>query len=328
MQLYRNCVDLVIPTALLFGQALLCPAQSAPTSKTAPAKVPARIQSGTKKLGSPQQSLDQLLADAVQRNDLRVVQALLTSGANPNARNNMGSPAVMVAANRGYLLIVATLLDHKANPNLHSFNKEGGKEGGKALLEAVVYERVAIVKLLLFHGASVEESYGNGVLQGATPLQIAATGNKGSDFLLPLLLQAGARVDAADAQGNTALHQVAAMGTVRAAQLLLEHGATVDARTWIGTTPLINAALSGNVAMVKFLVAKGANVNARSDAARRAYGRAGFMGDTNTMRKLEQSGRLKSLHEDDASVLEWTMGEHKAEIVALLQQAGAKSPVK
>lgn len=319
-----NCARSVILIALLLGKTPPCSARSASVSKTAPAKVSTRIQPGRKKTVPTLPGINQLLADAVQKNDLRRVQALLAKGASPNARNNTGSPAVMVAANRGYLPIVQTLLGNRANPNLHSFNKKGGT----ALLEAVVYERVAIVKLLLLHGANVEEPYGNGIFKGATPLQMAATSSNENKVLLLLLLKAGARVDAADVQGNTALHQVAASGTVSAAQLLLEHGATVDARTWIGMTPLMNAALGGNVAMVKLLIAKGANVNARSDAVRRAYGRAGFMGDTDTMRKLEQSGRLSNLHEDDASVLEWTMGEHKAEIVALLQQAGAKSPIK
>ncbi len=316
----RNCIGWMGVAALLVGQSSKCRAAPDSASKTAPSKTASRVQTGGRKAPVPAPTHSQRLVEAVQKNNLAAVQALLNQGTNPNARNAMGSPVLMVAANRGYLSIVQALLAHKASLNLHSYNKEGST----ALLEAVVYDRVGIVKLLLSHKAKVDEPYGGGIFQGTTPLMMAIMSSTGTKVLMPLLIEAGANVNASDAQGDTVLHQVAAFGTVEAAQLLLEKGATVDARNSLGMTPLMNAVSKGDAPMVKLFISKGANVNARGDAARRAYGRAAFMGDTATMQKLEKSGRLNTLHEDDASVLDWAMSVgQKPEIITLLKQAGA-----
>ena len=54
------------------------------------------------------------------------------------------------------------------------------------------------------------------------------------------------------------------------------------------------------------------------------HGLAWFVGDKATMKQVEQSGKLKTLHEDGRSVLDWAkIGGYK-EVITFLQAAGAK----
>lgn len=258
------------------------------------------------------------LIEAVRMNNLKAVQALLAKGANPNSRNSAGIPVLTVAAGHGYTAVAEALLRRGASPNA----KDDTNEGATALLEAATYEHAGVAKLLLAHGADANATYDKGALKGSTALMLASMSN--NDSLIKILLDGGAQVNAATEDGDTALHRIASATNAKGARLLLSHGAVVDARNWFGMTPLMTATLAGNVEMVKLLISKGANVNARSDAARRAYGRAAFMGDTITMKQMTKSGRLTILHEDGDSALDLADVLRKTEIIALLKKAGAK----
>ena len=87
----------------------------------------------------------------------------------------------------------------------------------------------------------------------------------GNAALIERLLRAGADVEAANADGQTALMVVARTSRVDAARVLLNHGANVNAsEQWRGQTALMWAAAQVQPAMVRELVAHGADVNARS----------------------------------------------------------------
>ncbi len=73
-------------------------------------------------------------------------------------------------------------------------------------------------------------------------------------------LHAGAKIDAVDADGNTALHIAAAGGFQKLAKYLVEHKADVNARNQFGQTPL-HAVTSADIARI--LVEKGADVNVK-----------------------------------------------------------------
>ena len=72
-----------------------------------------------------------------------------------------------------------------------------------------------------------------------------------------------------DAMGSTALHWASYAGDVEMIKLLLQHGAKVDAANALGTTPLLMAAEVGSVAAVQALLAAGAKVNGESRIADR-----------------------------------------------------------
>jgi ankyrin repeat protein len=78
------------------------------------------------------------------------------------------------------------------------------------------------------------------------------------------LLDRGEAVDAAEADGTTALHWAAQRDDLKTVELLLEAGAAATAANRFGVTPLELAANNGNGAIVERLLAAGADANARS----------------------------------------------------------------
>ena len=77
-----------------------------------------------------------------------------------------------------------------------------------------------------------------------------------------VLLQQHADVNAADADGTTALHWASYRDDLDSANLLIRAGAKVNAATDLGVTPLWNASLNGSEAMVRLLLEARANPNA------------------------------------------------------------------
>ena len=79
---------------------------------------------------------------------------------------------------------------------------------------------------------------------------------------LRTLLEQGADVNAAEADGTTALHWASYRDDVASADLLIRAGARVNAANDLGATALWTASLNGSVAMVRRLLEAGANPNA------------------------------------------------------------------
>ncbi len=76
------------------------------------------------------------------------------------------------------------------------------------------------------------------------------------------LLQKKLDVNAAEADGSTALHWAAYRDDLESADLLIRAGANVNAANDLGVTPLWTASLNGSAAMVRRLLAAHANPNA------------------------------------------------------------------
>ena len=94
-------------------------------------------------------------------------------------------------------------------------------------------------------------------------MQLAA--ETGNTAMIRLLLAAGADVESATAEGQTALMSVARTGNVEAATLLIRRGANVNAsENFGGQTALMWAAARRHPQMVQLLASKGADVNARA----------------------------------------------------------------
>jgi ankyrin repeat protein len=98
---------------------------------------------------------------------------------------------------------------------------------------------------------------------GATPLAVAAVDP--DPAILASLLRAGAHVESANAEGETALMVVARSGNLEAARVLLQRRADVNAvEQWGGQTALMWATARQHPDMVRLLIKSGANVNARA----------------------------------------------------------------
>lgn len=132
------------------------------------------------------------------------------------------------------------------------------------LMRAAAAGDVRTVERLLDGGADADR-----VVPGqGTALILAATA--GADDVVAALLARGADPNLADPAGNrwtnlprTALNGAARAGCVESARLLLDNGARVDAAPEGDATPLMAAARYGHLDVARFLVERGADVDAR-----------------------------------------------------------------
>ncbi|MBI4832487.1 MAG: ankyrin repeat domain-containing protein [Candidatus Lindowbacteria bacterium] len=107
------------------------------------------------------------------------------------------------------------------------------------------------------------------------------------------MLENGARVNARDGVGQTALHFATNYGHSAASLVLLSKGAPVNARDIYGITPLYNAASEGLNDAVRELLSRGARVNLRTvegSTALRIANTRSHLGRSETIRLLEAAG--------------------------------------
>ena len=137
--------------------------------------------------------------------------------------------------------------------------------GSSALIEAVVHDETATVRLLLESGASPTVSDN----RNQTPLAIAAWYCR--EDAVQLLLGHGATLEARDIDGYSPLiTSVQNCADGRLTALLLRSGARVDAKSKNGTTALTSAAFFGNEQAVYILIAAGADTEAKTTSGETA----------------------------------------------------------
>lgn len=93
---------------------------------------------------------------------------------------------------------------------------------------------------------------------------------KGDFEKVETLLKQGAKVNAKNRSGNTALIQAAFGGKEEVVKLLLEYDAEVDGKGKNGGTALIWAASQGHMKVVKILIEHGAKVNEQDNKGKTA----------------------------------------------------------
>ena len=108
-----------------------------------------------------------------------------------------------------------------------------------------------VLLALVFAGAAVD---------AARPPLVEAVKN-GDRAALSALLENKTDVDAAEADGTTALHWASSRDDLESARLLLGGGANVNAANDLGATPLWIACENGSAAMVRTLLQAGADPN-------------------------------------------------------------------
>ena len=218
-----------------------------------------------------------------------IIEKLLKAGADANAVSTEGETALMTASRTGKVDAVKVLLAHGADVNAHE-----SWHGETALMWAVAQKHAAVAKELLAKGADVNahstinkwERQNSAEprekwlpLGGLTALEFAA--RQGCVDCVPVLLQAGADINAADPDGITPLLSAIINGHYDVANLLLEKGANPNVADRTGRTPLFSAVdfhtmpasnrpspkeidnESTSLEVVKTLLAKGADVNAQ-----------------------------------------------------------------
>jgi len=175
------------------------------------------------------------------------------------ARNTIGETPLHVAARLGDRVGVRQLLSRGASINVtvQSAEQYSPAWGDTCLHSAVIERRADLVPLLLEAGAEVNARN----VRGVTPLHRAVERPE----LVDLLLRNGADVNSTDRLGRTPLHYAAATSPRAVIDALLRAGARVEAADNVGRTPLHEAARWGHEECVQQLLAKGADVNQPAD---------------------------------------------------------------
>lgn len=195
------------------------------------------------------------LHDAALKCDYEVVDLLIRNGADPNAKNNDGETPILYASTQENSVDTIRLLIECGAyfVGLHD------KYGLTALLNATYGNELGLVKLLVAHGADVNEKD-----EGRhSPLHYAAQG--GQDEMIEFLLSSGADVNSRSSYERTPLMLVGKFGdNEKCAKILIERGADVDAKDDESNTPLHYSAEHGRMSIIKVLVDGGAEMNARN----------------------------------------------------------------
>jgi ankyrin repeat protein len=159
------------------------------------------------------------LHKAVQQDRLDTVNALISAGANVNAKNRYGSTPLVLAATTGSVAVTDALLKAGADVRVRV------PEMGSVLIAAARTGNPEVIKLLLAAGADVNfpEPY-----SGQTALMWAAA--EGHSNAVKALLVGGAKVDAKAHDQKTALFFAVRKGDLDSVRTLIDAGADVNAR--------------------------------------------------------------------------------------------------
>lgn len=229
-----NWDNFALVTILLEHGADVKPRDKYRTSALALAKSPRVIQALTKKGASLRADGGSILVRAAQRQRRDYLQWLLDRGVSVNARNWRGQTTLMPAASLGDSETVSFLLARGANVNVRD------KDGRTPLIHAASGRTPLVQK----------DTRRSGVLSKA-----------GFIAVMNMLLEKGARINAKDSRGWTALVCAAQNGDTDLVKLLLDKGADVNVRSKAGKTiiQLVRATDSpGRFAVIDLLKKAGA----------------------------------------------------------------------
>lgn len=225
-----------------------------------------------------QQARDSQTIHAAAFGKTGVVDSLLKSGANVNAKDSLGWTPLHHAACGLITETCALLLDSGANVN--ATNADGNTPIILAVFDNKYYCKT--VELLLEKGADPNR-HGNIKLlnlREQTPLMLAAM--SGNAEMAALLLEHGAKINAMDEYGRTALMRAIIEGHNEVTVLLVRNKAYVNARDIHGWTPLMYAAREGQCGIVSLLLENGADPDAKNALGRTALMQAVDNGHSKT----------------------------------------------
>ena len=185
---------------------------------------------------------------AAAAGDDEVAGMLLGASAVTDVADKDGFTALMLAARQGHAPVVRRLLDAGAGTELRD---QAARR--TALDWADAEGRAEVVKLLAQAGASTA---------GLQDVALIDAVTRGQLDEVRRVLAAGARADARNSRGESALFIAAGRASPEIVGALLDAGATVNFRHTTYGTPLREATMRGHVENVRRLLAAGADPNA------------------------------------------------------------------
>jgi ankyrin repeat protein len=197
------------------------------------------------------------LSLAIANGNAAMVGLLLKAGAHPDQTEPSGETQLMMAAQVGVLPVVEQLLGAGA-----AVDTRETAFGQTALMFAARAGHADIVAALLARGAQVNVA----TRVGATPAFVAPNSVPGFGFGVGII-RGGVPADRGRREptpgGMTPLHYAARHNHVEVAKLLVQAGANVNAREANDISPLLMAISNNNMAVAQYLLTQGADVNAQ-----------------------------------------------------------------
>ncbi len=200
---------------------------------------------------------DELLFEAIDKNDISLLKEAINSGANVNATDleeeavyNNGDSALVLTYGSTDFEISKYLIENGAEIDARDIH------GNTVLMHSALFADLERVKYLVSHGADVNAS----AIDGTTPLMNASIADfetidndsmeRLSTKTVSYLIQHGAEVNANKEDGNTALMNASWSGNLYTVKTLISNGADVNSKDIEGTTPLMYAVGSNKYALL------------------------------------------------------------------------------
>jgi len=131
-------------------------------------------------------------------------------------------------------------------------------------------------------------------------------------------------VNAAAADGTTALHWASYRDDVESARLLIGSGARVNAANDLGATPLWTASMNGSAVMVRTLLQAGADPNLALLLGETPLMAAARSGNTDVVSQLiEKGANVNARGARGQTALMWAVSQQHPEVVRILVARGA-----
>src|SRR5438034_825856 len=166
---------------------------------------------------------------------------------------------------------------------------------------------------------------GPNVSAGARDLPLVEAVKRGDTAAVRALLRQHPDVNAAGADGTTALYMAAERDNVDAVDLLVRAGADVRVANRYGVTPLLAACTNGNAAIIEKLLQAGADPNTMSPEGETALMTAARTGKAEPVKLLVAHGAKVDAREQlrGQTAIMWAAAENHADVVKTLIETGA-----
>jgi len=163
-----------------------------------------------------------------------------------------------------------------------------------------------------------------GTAVGAARPPLVDAAKNGDRQAVRALVQAKVDVNAADADGTTALHWVSYRDDVESANLLLDAGANVNAANDLGATPLWIACENGSAMLIDALLKAGANPNPKLLLGETPLMLASRSGKAQVVERLLAKGAdVNARAARGQTALMWAVAERHPDVVKVLVAKGA-----
>lgn len=191
------------------------------------------------------------LLRAIRVDDPHALRTALLRGADANMRDELGEPAIVIAARAKSWNAVRALAELRGTEL-----DAATREGVNALMFAALHGELAVVRDLIGRKAEVNR-------RGWTPLHYAAA--NGHADVVRLLLEHHAYIDAESPNGTTPLMMAARQAQSTVVRLLIDEGADPTPRNQAGLDAVAYARAGGDPGLAEWLAT-------RTEAFRARYG--------------------------------------------------------